>query len=119
MDEGRELSYEALEVGTPVVTSAGTQFGVVEHVLQDPSLDLFDGLAVKTKDGPRFVSRDQVSLISTTMVRCVVTDEEAESLPAPKYDLVLHADPEHDEGRSLSARYGRMFGREHWKELEK
>jgi len=119
MDEGREISYEALEVGTPVVTSTGTQFGAVEHVLQDPSLDLFDGLAVKTKDGLRFVSRDQVSVISTTMVKCAVADGGVESLPAPRYNVVLHADPAHDEGSSLSARYGRIFGREHWKELEK
>jgi hypothetical protein len=31
---------------------------------------------------------------------------------------VLHPDTAHDEGPSLTARFGRLFGREHWKELE-
>jgi hypothetical protein len=118
MDEGRPISYEALEAGTQVVSSSGNPFGTVEHVLQVPELDLFDGIVVKTKHGVRFVDRDQIADITTTVVRCTISDEEAAALPEPKGSLVLHADPEHDEGRSLSARFGRMFGREHWKELE-
>ena len=118
MDEGRRISYEALSVGTPMLSSTGGQFGKVEHVLQIPELDLFDGIAVATKHGLRFVDRDQISDITTTMVRCDLTDEEADSLPAPKGTLVLHPDTAHDEGPSLTARFGRLFGREHWKELE-
>ena len=118
-EEGRPISYMALEVGTPVVTRTGTEFGTVEHVLQVPELDLFDGLAVKTHHhGVRFVDRDQVDEITTAAVRCTLSDEEVESLPAPNAPLVLHADPAHDEGSGLSARWGRLFGREHWKELE-
>jgi hypothetical protein len=101
MDEGRPISYEALPVGAAVLSSTGTEFGQVEHVLQVPELDLFDGIA-----------------ITTTLVRCALTDEEAENLPAPQGELVLHPDPERDEGPSLTARFGRLFGREHWKELE-
>lgn len=118
MDEGRSISYEALAVGTPVLSSSGEEFGKVEHVLQIPELDLFDGIAVKTKHGLRFVDRDQVTDMTTTLVRCALTDEEAASLPAPKGSLVLHPDTAHDEGPSLSARFGRLFGRQHWKELE-
>jgi hypothetical protein len=51
-------------------------------------------------------------------VRCAVTDAETETLPAPKGALVLHPDTAHDEGPSLTARWGRLFGRQHWKELE-
>jgi hypothetical protein len=118
MDEGRPISYEALAVGTRVLSSSGDQFGKVEHVLQVPELDLFDGIAVKTKDGLRFVDRDQITEITTTLVRCALSNNEAASLPAPKGPLVLHPDTAHDEGPSLSARIGRLFGREHWKELE-
>ncbi len=119
MTEGRQISYEALEVGTPVLSSSGTQFGTVEHVLQDPSLDLFDGLAVKTHHhGHRFVDRDQIGDIWTTGVTTTIDDEAVDSLPAPGGPLVLHPDTAHDEGPSLSARWGRLFGREHWKELE-
>ena len=32
------ISYMALEVGTPVLSSSGTEFGKVEHVLQVPEL---------------------------------------------------------------------------------
>jgi hypothetical protein len=38
----------ALEVGTPVLSSSGTEFGTVEHVLQIPAEDLSDGIVVKT-----------------------------------------------------------------------
>jgi hypothetical protein len=118
MDEGRPISYLALTVGTAVVSSTGTQFGTVEHVLQVPELDLFDGVAIKTKQGLRFVDRDQITDITTTMVRCALTDEEAVALPSPQGTLVLHPDTARDEGPSLTARFGRLFGREHWKELE-
>jgi len=118
MDEGRPISYEALANGTPVLSFSGTQFGTVEHVLQIPELDLFDGIAVTTKHGLRFVDRDQIKDITTTLVRCDISDDEAATLPAPKGTLVLHPDTAHDEGPSLTARFGRLFGREHWKELE-
>jgi hypothetical protein len=118
VDEGRPISYLALSVGTAVLSSTGVEFGKVEHVLQVPELDLFDGIAVKTKDGLRFVDRDQIADITTTLVRTTITNQEAASLPAPKGSLVLHPDTAHDEGPSLTARFGRLFGREHWKELE-
>jgi hypothetical protein len=118
MDEGQPISYMGLPVGTPVLSSTDTDFGTVEHVLQIPELDIFDGIAVKTKHGVRFVDRDQITQITTTLVRCALTDEQAAALPAPEGTLVLHPDTAHDEGPSLTARYGRLFGREHWKELE-
>lgn len=118
MDEGRPISYMALEVGTPVLSATGTAFGTVEHVLQIPSLDVFDGLAVKTKHGLRFVDRDQVADIATSAVRCTVTDAEVATLPAPHGTPALRPDPGHDEGHSLTAWYGRIFGREHWKSID-
>ena len=118
MDEGQPVSYMGLPVGAAVLSSSGTQFGTVEHVLQIPELDIFDGIAVKTKEGLRFVDRDQITNITTTLVRCALTDEGVAALPAPSGTLVLHPDTAHDEGPSLTARFGRLFGREHWKELE-
>ena len=107
-----------MSVGTPVLSATDSQFGTVEHVLQIPEEDLFDGIAVKTEHGLRFVDRDQITDITTTLVRCSLTDDEAAALPAPKGTLVLHPDTERDEGPSLTARFGRLFGREKWKELE-
>jgi hypothetical protein len=118
MDDGQPVSYRGLLTGTAVFSSTDTQFGTVEHVLQIPELDIFDGIAVTTKHGLRFVDRDQIRDITTTRVRCALTDEEAAALPAPEGTLVLHPDTAHDEGPSLTARFGRLFGRERWKELE-
>jgi len=118
MDEGRPISYRALPVGAAVLSSTDTQFGTVEHVLQIPELDIFDGIAVTTDHGLRFVDRDQITEITTTLVRCALTDEQAAALPAPSGTLVLHPDTAIDEGPSLTAKFGRLFGRERWKELE-
>jgi hypothetical protein len=118
MDEGHPISYMALQVGVPVITSSGTEFGTVEHVLQVPELDIFDGIAVTTRRGLRYVERDQISDITTTFVRCRITDDDVESLPAPHGTPVLRPDPGHDEGHTLTAWYGRLFGREHWKVVD-
>ena len=45
------ISYLALAVGTPVLSSSAKQIGTVEHVLQIPELDLFDGIVVETAAG--------------------------------------------------------------------
>ena len=118
MNDGRPVSYRGVPVGTPVLSSTNAQFGTVEYVLEIPELDIFDGIAVTTEHGLRFVDRDQIVDITTTRVRCTLTDEEAAALPAPEGTLVLHPDVARDEGPSLTARFGRLFGREHWKELE-
>jgi hypothetical protein len=118
VDDGHPISYEALSVGTPVVSSTGAEFGTVHHVLQIPKLDLFDGISVQTQHGLRFVDRDQIAEIRTTAVRCALTDEEAAALPAPDGAPAVGLDLAHDEGPSITARLGRLFGRPHWKNLD-
>jgi hypothetical protein len=46
--DARRISYQALAAGVPVRASGGEQIGTVEHVLQVPELDVFDGIVVKT-----------------------------------------------------------------------
>jgi hypothetical protein len=118
MNEGEPISYMALEPGARVLTRTGTDFGEVGHVLQIPELDLFDGITVRTNHGLKFVDRDQIDEITTTRVTCTIDDSEVPTLPKPHGTLVMHPDPGYDEGPSLKARYSRMFGHEHWKELE-
>jgi len=118
VDDGEPISYQALEVGTPVVSSSGTQFGTVHHVLQVPSLDVFDGLSVKTKHGLRFVDRDQIEEIRTTVVRTLLTDDQTAALPAPDGPPSVTVDLEREIGPSLTVRLGRLFGRPHWKNLD-
>ncbi len=108
------IAYTALPNGTPVFTSGGVEIGRVEHVLQDPSLDLFDGLAVKTHDGLRFVDANRVDRITTSAVHTTLSEDDARSLPEPQGDEVFDADPDEYGGNGLSAWFGRMFLREHW-----
>lgn len=111
---GEPIAYTALQPGTQVVTSDGTPFATVVHVLTLPSEDLFDGIVVDTDHGLRFVDRDQVLDITTARVRCALTAEQAAALPEPEGGEAFHIDPAQDTGTSLGARLGRLFGREHW-----
>lgn len=108
------IAYSALPKGTPVVSASGTQFGVVEHVLEIPAEDLFDGIVVSTTEGLRFVDRDQIDDITTAQVRCVLTDEQAQTLSPPDDAPVFRANALQDSGSSLHDRFGRMFRRPHW-----
>ncbi|WP_345762441.1 hypothetical protein [Diaminobutyricibacter sp. McL0608] len=108
------IAYTALEKGTPVLAADGSEIGKVEHVLQDSSIDLFDGLAVKTAAGLRFVSADVVGRITTAAVQTTLTDDDTADLPKPQGTEVLDADPSEYQGNGLSAWWGRMFMREHW-----
>jgi hypothetical protein len=118
MDSGEPISYLALAKGTQVVAASGKKIGTVEHVLQVPELDLFDGIVVDTPSGRRFIDRDQISAMTTTTVQCTITDEEISDLPKPNGDLVLHLDAAYEDGPSLTARFARLFNRPHWRELE-
>jgi hypothetical protein len=113
-DPGIPIAYGALEKGTAMLTRSGRQFGRVEHVLQIPEEDLFDGIVTATEQGLRFVDRDQIEEITSAHVRCVITDEEAAALPAPDGDPVYTVNALQDAGGSLHDRLGRMFRRPRW-----
>lgn len=109
------ISYEVLAKGTPVLTSASAEIGRVEHVLSDSSLDLFDGIVIKTHEGLRFVSADQVGRITAAAVHTTVTDAGVAELQKPHTgDAVFEADPEQNTGGELNEWFGRKFLREHW-----
>ncbi len=114
MADATPVSYLALRVGVPVRTSSGTQIGTVEHVLQVPEEDLFDGIVLTTASGLRFVDRDQITAMTTEEVQTALSDAEADALPAPHGTKVFHVDALQDVGSSLTARLGRMFNRERW-----
>jgi hypothetical protein len=114
MSDEHPISYLALEPGTPVKSAEGSQFGTVAHVLQLPEEDLFDGIVVRTHHGLRFVDRDQIAEITTAAVHTQLSDTDVAELPAPQGTPDYHVDPLEDTGSGLSARLGRLFGREHW-----
>lgn len=142
-EELSTISYRAVGLGHPVVTHSGEQFGVVEHVLEVPELDLFDGIVVYTGTGLgaihpksdakaraemlrvgqlrgwlRFVDADQVAAITPGYVKCTFEQSEVAQLPVPQGPPVFHVDMAREdrvEDRAkMHSRYGQWFGRPHW-----
>ncbi|HBW19884.1 MAG: hypothetical protein ACLPN6_00420 [Streptosporangiaceae bacterium] len=114
MADGTPISYEAAVPGTPVTSSSGTEIGRLEHVLEVPQLDVFDGIVISTDAGLRFVDADNVEQITTTSIRCSIDDAQAARLPPPEGPPVYHVDTLREAGDSLHERLGRMFRRPHW-----
>jgi hypothetical protein len=113
-NDERAISYAAASPGTPVLTSDGTEIGTLEHVLQVPDLDLFDGIVVATGDGLRFVDADQIGVITTVCIRTSLDQAQAKLLPAPDGPPVYHVDAVEDTGDSMHDRLGRLFRRPRW-----
>jgi hypothetical protein len=113
--DARRISYQALGKGVPVRASGGEEIGTVEHVLEVPELDVFDGIVLRTADGVRFADADQVADITDRYVALNLPAEEAARLERPQASASYHADPSEDAGRSLHDWWGRTFGRAHWK----
>ena len=114
MTDDDVVSYQAVPTGVPVLTSTGQEIGTLEHVLQIPEEDLFDGLVVATAAGLRFVDADQVQVITTSNVRTTLDAAAAAQLPAPDGAPVYHVNALQDTGQSLGDRLGRLFGRARW-----
>jgi hypothetical protein len=113
--DARRISYQALGKGVPVRASGGEQIGTVEHVLEVPELDVFDGIVLETTSGLRFADASQVADITDRYVLLNLPAGEAERLGQPQAPPVYHADPSEHAGSSLHDWFGRMFGRAHWK----
>ena len=90
MTDDTPISYEAAARGTPVLSSAGTQIGTLEHVLQVPELDVFDGIVIATEAGVRFIDADYVQQITRSHIRCSLDDMQAAQLPPPQGSPVYH-----------------------------
>ena len=113
--DARRISYQALGKGVPVRASGGEVVGTVEHVLEVPELDVFDGIVLRTPVGLRFADADLVADITDRYVLLSLPAGEAERLGQPQAPAVYHAGPSEHAGGSLHDWFGRMFGRAHWK----
>ena len=45
-DDEFAISYLGVTPGVPVLTKDGTEFGILEHVLDVPEIDIFEGIVV-------------------------------------------------------------------------
>jgi hypothetical protein len=114
MDTEPAVSHRAAVPGTPVLTQTGTEIGTLEHVLEVPEEDLFDGLVVATEWGLRFVDANQVELITVRHVRSRLDDAQAARLPPPHGTAVYRVSALDEIGDALDERLGQMFLRPHW-----
>jgi hypothetical protein len=94
-----------------VLSSTGTQIGTLEHVLEVPELDVFDGIVIATSAGLRFIDADDVERITRSHIRPRITDTEAGQLPRPGGPPVYRVDALADTGQSLHDILGRLFRR--------
>jgi len=114
MSDDMPISYEAAARGTPVLSSVGTEIGTLEHVLEVPEVDVFDGIVITTKAGLRFIDADYVQRITRGYIRCSLDDTQAAELPPPQGSPVYRVDALADSGHSLHDILGRLFRRPHW-----
>ena len=144
MEDEFLVSYEAVTPGIPVLTRDREKFGILEHVLEVPQLDLFDGIVVwvgggalagreiqkelakghqatarnleraTPSGGLRFVDADQIAAITAGYIRCDLDHAEVGLLPPPDGTPVYHVNMLGETGPALHDRIGRMFRRPHW-----
>jgi hypothetical protein len=82
-DLGAPIAYTTLEEGTPVYDRNGQRIGVVDEVLADFTLDIFEGMIVHTPPLPgkhRYADVDQIAELHE---RGVVLSVERDQLHDP------------------------------------
>jgi hypothetical protein len=114
MTDETPISYEAAVLGTPVLSTSGTEIGTLEHVLKVEELDVFDGIVIATHAGLRFIDADNVRQITRGHIQTSIDDAQAASLPPPSGPPVYHVDALADSGHNMHDTLGRIFGRAHW-----
>jgi hypothetical protein len=97
-----------------VLSSTGSQIGTLEHVLEVPELDVFDGIVIATRAGLRFIDADDVERITRSSIRCSIDDAQAGQLPPPDGPPVYWVDALADSGNSMHDILGRLFRRPRW-----
>ena len=120
-DDEFPISYSGVTPGVPVVTRDGQQFGFLEHVLEVPEVDVFEGIVVWVGHGGwmdrqvqhelreghrsaarhmgvisragdlRFVEADKIAAITVGYIRCDLDLSEAGTLPPPTGAPVFYA----------------------------
>ena len=82
-DLGPPIAYTVLEEGTAVFGRNGKRIGVVDHVLADMQLDIFEGVIVQTRPLPGRRLFADVEQIAELHERGVVLAVERDDLGEP------------------------------------
>jgi sporulation protein YlmC with PRC-barrel domain len=97
-DLGPLVSYLVLREGTPVYDRRGKRIGVVEEIVADTALDIFDGLVIHTEPLPGRHLFASVEEIAELHERGVLLSVERGSLRPPQ-DRDDQASEEPADGR--------------------
>jgi hypothetical protein len=108
-DLGPPIAYTVLEEGTPVYDRNGEQIGVVEHVLADMQLDIFEGVIVHTRPLPGKHLYADVEQIAELRERGVVLAVERDELHQPPKDGMRREDRSDRPESPLEARLRRAW----------
>jgi len=137
-DDEFTISYQGVPLGVPVLTRDGEQFGILEHVLDVPEEDIFEGIAVWVGGGTwadrqvqrdlsrghasaarrleafrphhlRFVPADKIAAITVGYIRCDLDRSEVGTLQPPSGTPVIHAS-DFDQRQWTREVYWNMFG---------
>jgi uncharacterized protein YrrD len=84
MTQDRQIAWLALEEGTPILASDGSEIGRVATVVADEQKDIFSGVTFRPGllDGQRFVPADAIDRMTEDAVHLKISGSEAESLEA-------------------------------------
>ena len=82
-DLGPPIAYTGLDEGTPVYDRSGERIGVVDHVLADMQLDIFEGVIVHTRPLPGRHLFADVEQIAELRERGVLLAVERDELHEP------------------------------------
>jgi uncharacterized protein YrrD len=83
-DLGPPIAYTGLQEGTPVYDPNGKRIGIVDHVLADMQLDIFEGVIVHPRPLPGrhlFADVEQIAELRERGVRLAVERDELHEPP--------------------------------------
>ncbi|MGI8462475.1 MAG: hypothetical protein ACR2OC_12740 [Solirubrobacterales bacterium] len=104
-DDGHAVHYTAVERGTPIYASDGSEIGKVDEVVDNYEEHILDGIVIEDADGKlRFVDGPEVQRTAERGVTLTISAAEVAELPPPQ-----KAPPRFSPNRS-KGRMGRLFG---------
>ena len=89
-DHGDPISYQALQPGTPIVSSDDRELGTVERVIDNPKEHIFDGIVMRAGERHLWVDAPEVARITERRVSLTIDAAAAGALTdyapgAPEY----------------------------------